>query len=305
MLISKKTVISIVLLIAFIFIGNSYPLQDKKEKSRSEVIPRHLILPCIDLIINSDYTGAEDYINELKETDDLLNNYLHASVLYSYIIELESSLEFDKFMDFTEEIINETKKRLEENEDDITARFFLGIAHSFRAGVNNVRGKSWAAYRNGKSAVKELKKCVEQYPDFVEPHLVIGSYKYWLSAKNIFRFLFFVPDNRNEGIAEIEDNIRESSISYAMSINQLIWILLDKKDFENAEKYAKLGLEIYPESRLFQYPAAESAFRLSNYEKAVELYGKVRESLKSDGLSGRYFWAKITYKQADTLFESG
>ena len=270
----------------------------------ASLIPRAQIQPCIDLIIQGDYAGAGEYVKNSEDCDELTRRFLSASILYARIGELETPEGCSEFFAETDCIIQEAQRRISKNTQDVTARFYLGIALCYRAVVFKRSGNLWKAFKDGHSGKKELEKCLALAPDFPEPHLAIGSYQYWMSVLNFFRFLPFIPDGRKDGIREISENIRPGSISYAMSLNQLIWILLDFKDFEEAERIAKKGLELYPTSRFFLYPAAITAQSLGKWLDASLLLSKVKDSLEKDGLQNRYMWIKVTVKYAESLIKT-
>lgn len=269
------------------------------------IIPREQLRPCIELIIQGDYAGAGEYIKNGVFSDELTKRFLSASILYARIGELETSEGSGEFFAETDWIIQDARRRISENPQDITARFYLGIALCYRAVVFKNSGNLWKAFKNGNSGKKELENCLTLAPDFPEPHLAIGSYRYWMSAMNFLRFLPFIPDERKDGIRQIAENVRPESISYTMSLNQLIWILLDYKDFEGAEEVAKKALELYPASRFFLYPAAITAQRLGKWYEAALLLNKVKAALEKDGLHNRYIWIKVTVKYAESLIETG
>jgi len=268
------------------------------------IIPREQLRTGIELIIQGDYTGAGEYIKTVADCDELTKRFLSASILYARIGELETSEDSGEFFAETDWIIQEARRRISKNPQDVTARFYLGITLCYRAVVFKNSGNLWEAFKNGNSGKKELESCLTLAPDFPEPHLAIGSYRYWMSAVNFLRFLPFIPDERKDGIREIVENIYPESITYAMSLNQLIWILLDFKDFEGAEKIAKKALELYPTSRFFLYPAAITAQRLGKWYEAALLLNKVKDSLEKDGLHNRYMWIKVTVKHAESLIET-
>jgi len=304
-----KIVNIFLLLFIFLIVVNSSvpePVLPGGTLFRDDYVPFDQLSKGIDLIIKGEYDKLLEYTKSLKESgDELPGSFLDASMFYARMGELESLEGIADFHEEVEYIISETKSRIDKNPNDIESRFYLGSVLSFRAVIRQKEGGIFRAWRDGANGKKELEKCLELAPEFLEPHLAIGSYRYWASAKNPFKFLPFVKDERKKGISEINENIKFGSFSYALSLNQLIWISLDNKDYDRAESIAQKGMELYPSSRFFLYPAAITAQELGKWGYAAALLQKVKESLEIDELDDTFFWLKVTVKQAESLVKTG
>ena len=299
------------LLFLFIFIiasisGTPGPLFPGELSSQNDYVPFYELRSGIDLIIKGEYEKLLEYSGSLQENGkNLTGRFLKASMYYARMGEIESLEGSADFHAEVDHIISETKSRIDRDPNDIESRFYLGSVLCFRAVIRQKEGSIIRAWRDGVNGKKELEKCLKLAPEFLEPHLAIGSYRYWSSAKNPLRFLRLVKDARKQGILEIEENIKPGSFSYALSLNQLIWISLDYNDYDNAESIAQEGLKLYPSSRFFLYPAAITAQKRGKWHDAALLLQKVKESLESDELVDTYFWLKVTVKQAESLVETG
>ncbi len=62
-------------------------------------------------------------------------------------------------------------------------------------------------------------------------------------------------------------------------MNELIWILLDADQYEDAYPWALKGLEKFPQSRFFLWGAAKSAFALERYSDAMTYYQQLLISI--------------------------
>ncbi len=60
-----------------------------------------------------------------------------------------------------------------------------------------------------------------------------------------------IPDERAEAIQQLRNNLKDESVSFGLGINQLIWIYLDYKKYDEAESLTREALELFPESRFF------------------------------------------------------
>lgn len=273
--------------------------------ARQEV-PFDLLKSGIDLIVLGKYTSLEDFVNNLDETKrNLTKQFLILSMLYARMGELETTIDAGEFLDKAESLIYDAEERIRNNNTDLIAHFYLGSILCYRAVVKQRKGSIYGAWRDASRGKKELQACLEIDPEFNEPHLLLGSYRYWLSAKNFMRFLPFIADNREDAINQIRSNSDIDSFAYPMSLNQLIWIMNDFHKLEEAERIAKKALAMYPSSRFFLYPAAITAQKREKWDEAAVYFEKVKNSLESDRLDDRYMWLKVTVQLAESLMKIG
>ena len=276
---------------------------DPSVNVRSNGFPRKQLKTAIDYIARGKYDLAIKYAED-NLSDTLSVKFISLSALYARLGELETTVGQEDFFYEVETIVNLTKAGLEHDPEDITALFYLGSALSYRSVIHKNSGSIWKAFKDARSGNKLLKECVVIDPDFPEPHLFLGSYTYWMSKINIIRYVPFVPDNRKKGVDEIVSHLNPESVSYAMGLNQLFWIAMDMKNFDEAEKILIKGLALYPESRFFLYPAANLAQKQGDWFKAALYFNRVKKSLETDGYTNRYMWLKVTLKQAESYVQA-
>ncbi|MFC1562325.1 tetratricopeptide repeat protein [candidate division KSB1 bacterium] len=266
-------------------------------------IPRKIINPAIDLIIRSEYERAQSYILEHTEKNSIIRDFLIASLHHARMGELESSEGSGMFLECVSLVTGKAEDILSSDHGNVTARFYLGTVKSYLAVYYNREGQFLKSISTARAAVGELEKCIAKNHDFPEPFLVIGSYNYWKSAKNFLRFLPGIPDKRDEAVREIRKNLLPGSVSYALGLNQLAWILIDFKRYDEAESLLREALHRYPGSRFFLYPAGILAQKQKEWDNASHYFGQMAESLQSDRLNNRSIWIKVSLKQADCLYQ--
>lgn len=271
----------------------------------ADIIPREQLRPCIELIINGEYKKAEEYINKSFSPTSLKAGFLISSLLYARMGELYTTEGQEKFFQVADQLIRNAETRLKNEPGDIEARFYLGTVAQYISVAYANKGSYLKAIRTSVAGIKHLRQCLEENPDFPEVQITIGAYEYWSSAKNFLRFLPGIPDKRRSGIQQIRNNLKPESISYALGLNQFVWILLHHKELKSAEAALKVGLKRYPGSRFFLYPAGETAKRLGKWKEAANYYNLVAKNLERHNLKNRYFWIKVTLKQAESLVKTG
>ncbi len=292
--------------ILFILVSLMFPVASGITGLKTDgSLPRDQIRECTDLIINHKYELAEKYIIDELRDDDVTRLFLDVSILHARTGELETIAGIDELTRKSAELTDILENRTKEDPDDIGSLFYLGTVTGYLSITEMKQGSIWGAYRKAVKSKGIMEKCLEADPEFTEPYLLIGSCNYWLSAKNFFRKFTRFFDNRKKGIDQIINSLDKGSMNYAFGLNQLIWILLDQKNFEQAEKYVLEGLADYPESRFFLYPAAETFKRSGKFRKSADYYEKVIMSLKNDSLTDRYFYLKNKLKLAEVLYEMG
>jgi tetratricopeptide (TPR) repeat protein len=272
---------------------------------KQSIIPREQLRPCIELIINGEYKKAEEYIEASFSPTSLRSGFLISSLLYARMGELETTEEQEKFFQIADQLCRNAEMRLKNEPEDIEAKFYLGTVAQYKSVIYAKNGSYLKAIRTSGTGIKHLRQCIEKNPDFPEVQITIGAYHYWSSAKNFLRFLPGISDKRRSGIQQIRNNLKPESISYALGLNQFIWILLHNKELKSAESAVKVGLKKYPGSRFFLYPAAETAKRMGKWKEAANYYNLVAKSLERYNLKNRYFWIKVTLKQAESLVQTG
>jgi tetratricopeptide (TPR) repeat protein len=219
--------------------------------------------------------------------------------------DLESDIHIEEFTEISSAVIQAAEENLKKDNDDLKSMFYLGTVTGYLSVAEMKKGNVWSAYRKAVKSKDIMEKCLKIDPAFREPLLLIGACNYWLSAKNIFRKITFLFDNRDKGIRQITESLEKDSMNYAFGLNQLIWILLHYKKFDRAESLVKEGLENFPNSRFFLYPAAETYKRSGRPELAIGYYKKVIQSLETDKLTDRYFYLKNKVKLAETSYGLG
>jgi hypothetical protein len=103
--------------------------------------------------------------------------------------------------------------------------------------------------------------------------LGIGVFKYWRYSKLKFlSWLPFIPDERDEGIELIKKTIRADSVRKFMAMHQLIDILTDYGQTEEAGRYARQLAGAYPESQFMLWAAAHAFDKNDDFSEAEATY---------------------------------
>lgn len=229
----------------------------------------------IDESINNRFVESESRFRAL------IQQYPHHPVGYFYTAatiqaQMMDAEDYHRQPEF-EALIDSALKRAEvlhkSQQSDAWVYFIEGSAYLYRSFVNKRNGQGWGAYRNAVNGVKRLEKALEIDSLFYDAYMGIGSYKYWKSSKTKgLNWLPFLSDEREKGIAMVKKAIERGQFVTAFGRDQLAWILIDAKRFEEAAAYAKTNCRLYPQSRFFKWTLVEVYYRGEQYDKAYPLY---------------------------------
>lgn len=247
------------------------------------------------------HTGIENIINQkydLAKRDFLIleNEFPQLPIGKIYISAVEIAKSFDLAIpfksDFIERKLDEAKnlseKLIESDDSDIWNYYFLALADGYKAYFDALTGDWLSAFGTGVTSVNLFEHCLEVNPSFYEALIATGTYKYWKSSKMQFlNWLPFVKDEREEGIRLLEKAVSNSSYNSYLAINSLIWIYIDRREFNKAIKIAESVLVRYPNSRFFKYGLAR-AYEDVDKPKSIEIYYQILNSFTDSEKSNNY-----------------
>ena len=104
-------------------------------------------------------------------------------------------------------------------------------------------------------------------------------------------------------IIEVKKAALKGKYTTYAAINELTWILIDHGQVTEALKWAKNGLERYPESRFFLWGAAKSYYNLKQYNEALVIYQKISQSIQHIPYNNHYNEVICYYKIAQCYYK--
>ncbi len=240
----------------------------------------------IDLTINTQFVKAESLLTERMNNGDssLAVHFYFASVLNSKMTHFENRLENHQFDSALQYVINNGKQHLEnpslQEKEKATILFYIGSAYGYLAFYQGQIGQWFNAIKNGNKATDYLKNAVETDSTLWDAYLGLGTYKYWLSTK--IDWIPFIPDQREEGIELIQKTIGHNTFSKYLAMHQLIYILLDFGEFDQAEELAEEIVKAYPQSVFMHWAYSHVFMKKKNFPKAIASYKKLLGLISKD-----------------------
>jgi hypothetical protein len=264
----------IVLLLLLMFSGNIFS-QEYPDGSVNL-----LLKSGIDDIINQNYSQAK------SEFEKLNSKYPDLPFGKIYLAATEIARSYDYGEEYKGEVISkylnlakgQSESLLNKNSENIWNHYFLGLTEGYISYYEGLNGSWLTSLKEGINSESNFEECLKRNPDFVEAYSGLGTYKYWKSKKTGFlTWLPFVHDDRAEGINYLEKAVDKSSYNTYLALNSLIWIYIDKKNFDNAVRISEKALKKYPKSRFFRWGLAR-AYEDLDRSKAINSYYEIMNS---------------------------
>ena len=263
------------------------------------LIGKEWIAQVVDLTINAKFDRAERLCFErLSDADSSLQAYFYlSSVLNSKMTHFEDDRDRDRFLAVIDTIVHRTTHRLNGRDVERNTRarllFYRGSALGYRAFYSGKTGSYFSALKDGLKSIDDLKRAVELDSTLYDAYLGIGVYQYWRSTK--LRFLLwtpFVDDLRLTGIENIQKAIDHSRHSRYMAMHQLIYILLNEKQFDRALGYAEEAVRKYPDSPFMRWAYAHALYKMHRNRAALKAYRAILNMIQSGSDSNQ--WHEVT-----------
>lgn len=227
----------------------------------------------IDLTINTRFKEAESLLRtRIAAGDSSADVYFYlASVFNSKMTHFENHADEKPFLAALNKVL--LKTAADSDTEKARALFYRGSALGYKAFYEGQSGNWFDAVRDGLKSVDNLKRAIDVDSTLYDACLGIGVYQYWRSTK--LKFLLWMPfieDTRLQGIKNIRKAAAKSKYSRYMAMHQLIYILLNYGNKDEALHYAREVIRVYPNSTFMWWAYAHTRFMRHEYPKALTAY---------------------------------
>lgn len=235
-------------------------------------------------ILAGEYRKAEEVFNRYIESfpEEPAGHLMKAAVLQYHCIDYNDFSREEEFFQLLNSAEMLAGKKIEANENDIWAHFFLYSAKTLRAVWEVTMGNFIIGIIKGQSGIRGMSRIISEDGDFYDGYLTIGSYRFWKSvAIRPIYWLPFIEDQRKQGITEVENAIAKGKLISPLSSIVLIEMLI-VYDLEHAVEYTEALAGQYPSCRLFKWQLGESLKKAGRYEAAVSVLTDLAEEIYGD-----------------------
>lgn len=243
-------------------------------------------------IYNDDFKAADSIGQKLLEVypSDPLGPFCQAATLLGRMFDQEEAEPRDSLFAWLDMTDSRASQIMDTSNAATSAwmSFFRGHVRSYRALWESKFGSNFRALRLGFGARSEYERGWKFDSSCYDICLGLGLYHYWKSAKGgLLRTLHILKDEMQKGIDELRRAADSSSISSEAAHNSLIWIWLDRKQYDSALVLSRQMAQQFPDGKLFLWPLAETYTRMERFGEAAEVYTKLR--LKLEDYTGNYY----------------
>jgi tetratricopeptide (TPR) repeat protein len=255
----------------------------------------YLALKGIDLATNLYYEEAVEVFEQiiLLEPENPRGYFLRsAAYFWMFSEDIKNEAIGDKFRDHSFQAAEIAEDRLDENEEDIDAMFYIGGAYGSLGRYYTMTGSYLKAYWYGKKGVLYLEKVVALDPTYYDAYLGLGIYHYLADVLprfvKILSFLLGVEGDKEKGINELYLTATKGvyTKTEAMFFLGAIYTYREK-EYEKAIVIFNELLEKYPGNPGVLFSLGRCYSRMGECDKAVTTFKMILKNEKSQSLLPR------------------
>lgn len=264
----------------------------------------------LDLVMKQEYDSAYKICNLriMADSMDTDSRYLKLVTLQSQLADYESySLDGLRCISMAESLItflDNTMSIRSSPEDKEKTDFFKGNIYGVLGIIKAKRGSILSSIRDARLSYEYFKK-LKKSPSF-SPDVFygLGLFDYYIGDN--LKWIPGVGKRARSGLDMLYAASRSDSPFRYGAKNSLVWVLMEREDFGEADSIASEVLEKYPGNTLFLQVRSRAAFGTKQYQRAIELAEQlISISLKrkvinwSDVLSGYQLIASCHIKMGN------
>lgn len=172
--------------------------------------------------------------------------------------------------------------------DDPEAHFRVGAAVGTQASYGaTVEGKILASFRSARRAYNAHEKVLELDPRRKDAGLIVGTYRYVVSALSVrIRLMAYVAGfggGKERGLLMIEEAASYPSLSQADALFALTLLYNREKRFDDALRVIRDLQTRYPRNRQLWYEAGATLIRAGRYQEAQSVLNEGIRMRDNDG----------------------
>lgn len=245
-----------------------------------------------NLVFAERFESADSLAEEMiaASPEDPAGWFCAASVLLSRMVAAERDTATQRFGRLLDTAMHRAALILDTCSDNSAAwmHFWRGHALTHRSLWESHFGSMLTAVRTAFDAADEYEAGLARDSAVIDLYFGLGMFHYWKSAKaGLLRSVGVVGDDTELGLEELRIAAERAAISRAAARNGLVWIYLDRGQYDSAMTLAEELRQRFPDSKVFLWPLAQAAHEKRDYDRAISIYEQLRSEYARD--PGNYF----------------
>ncbi|HZY09964.1 MAG TPA: hypothetical protein VFF29_02320 [Bacteroidota bacterium] len=244
----------------------------------------------IDYVYNLSFDSARAEFHQVLQLrpDHPAGTFFLAMVEWWKIIaDIDNTSNDERFLSLLEKVIDICDKRLEENEDDLTALFFKGGAVGFRGRLHGNRQDWLNAANDGRIALPIVQQASKLDAKNYDILLGTGIYNYYAEAvpekyplvKPLM--VFFPKGDRQKGIAQLRLASEKASYANIEATYFLIQLLYNfEKKYTEALPLALKLHQKYPNNFIFHKYVGRCHVALGNWNEMKPIFQNILQRVQ-------------------------
>jgi len=213
-----------------------------------------------------------------------------AIVLVTEMFDAEDDRYAPEFKELIDTVITLAGDRLAEGSPQERAWMYLYLGHaaSYDALFESHFGSMISAFKKARAGASDYKRGLEEDSTVYDLYFGLGLYHYWKSAKaGLLRWVGIIHNDRDRGIEQLRLAADSSVISRQAARSALIWIWMDRDQYDSALAITNEMLQRYPDGRAFLWPLARIESRRGEWARAASAYERLRDQIAVE--PGNYY----------------
>lgn len=248
-----------------------------------EIKEKETISGAIDLMYLEQFDEAYAIFSYIKDTypDHPIGDFF-LGFYYNFLASFYETDKFDSKIIIHYDLAEKKAEfHLRFDSENPWFNYYLGASMVNRGYMLGRDGSRFAGIRKTYSGISYIEDALEEDKSLGDALLLLGTYRFYKAS--LYSWLF---DRRDVALAMIKESIKSSYFSEYAAVSTLGWAYVDYENYVKAEETADRALEKYPDSHLFLFLKGRALYEQKKYDKAVEVYIKIKEKLIS--MSERY-----------------
>lgn len=288
-------------------------------RSQDESNVHSTIIRGIDQLYNMEFERAEGSFDEVIRLapKDPRGYFFKSTIDYWIYMLAKEKNAYERFFALSDTVIDLCEKRLDENEEDWNAKFYLGGIYGFRGLMYQRNGSILKAVWDGKKGYNRLEECALNKPDLADAQMGFGLFTYLVGKiPKSFRWVVNIIGFSGDvdlGLKYLHNAAENGVYTRSEAAFYLSQFLYQEGKQDEAFSYLNRLLVKHPDNTLFLLTYGSWQSRRDNIDsalvaarKAVEINNKKKVKYGDEiafNVLSQCYWIKNDFKNAKENIE--